>query len=86
MRLVGRVTAQVCARTGAVVETIPADKDGALDVHVLQRILEGDNNHRVKLIAITHIPTSTGVVNPAAAIGRIARDAGILYLLDACQR
>lgn len=72
---------QVARRTGAVVEVIPNDETGQLSVPALAAMID----HRVKLIAITHVPTNGGLVNPAAAVGRMARSAGILYLLDACQ-
>ena len=72
---------QVARRTGAVVEVIPDDDQGQVSVEALERMVDG----RVKLIAITHVPTNSGLVNPAAAIGHVARAAGVPYLLDACQ-
>jgi cysteine desulfurase/selenocysteine lyase len=72
---------QVARRTGAVIEVIPDDGDGVLDPEALERMIDG----RVKLIAITWVPTNGGLRNPAAAVGRIARRHGVTYLLDACQ-
>lgn len=71
----------VAGRTGAVIEVIPDTPTGDLDVDALATMID----ERVKLISINHVPTNTGLVNPAAAVGRIAHDAGITYLLDACQ-
>jgi len=76
---------QVARRTGAVVETIPDDAFGQLDVAALERAVTATDRGPARLIAVTHVPTNGGLVNPAAAIGRIARAHSIPYLLDACQ-
>jgi selenocysteine lyase/cysteine desulfurase len=72
---------QVARRTGASIEVIPDDADGVLDPEALERMIDS----RVRLVAITWVPTNGGLVNPAAEVGRIARAHGIFYLLDACQ-
>jgi cysteine desulfurase/selenocysteine lyase len=72
---------QVARRTGAIIEAIPNDEHGQVSVAALRTMLD----EHVKLIAITHVPTSGGLVNPIAEIGKVARAADILYLVDACQ-
>ena len=72
---------QRAKRDGAVIETVPSDDAGAVDLDALDRMADDT----VGLIAMTWIPTNGGLVNPAAEIGRIAKAHGIRYLLDACQ-
>jgi selenocysteine lyase/cysteine desulfurase len=72
---------QIAQRTGVIVEPIPDDTYGQISLDALRKAI----NKRVKLISITHVPTSGGLVNPVVEIGQIAREAGILYLVDACQ-
>lgn len=71
----------VAKKSGATVSVVPDDDSGQLSIAALERMLEPD----VKLVAVTHVPTSGGLVNPAAAIGRLTRQAGVPFLLDACQ-
>ncbi|HXU45163.1 MAG TPA: aminotransferase class V-fold PLP-dependent enzyme [Thermoanaerobaculia bacterium] len=40
---------------------------------------------RCRLVAVSWIPTSSGLIQPAEAIGRICEELGVPYLLDACQ-
>ncbi len=72
---------QVARRTGAQIVVVPDDESGQLDVKALENLID----RRTKLIGVTHAPTGGGLVNPAEAIGRVARAAGVPYLLDACQ-
>ena len=69
------------ARGGVRVEVVPPDATGQLDVGALRKRLDA----RVRLIAMTHMPTNGGLVQPAEAVGEVAREAGIFFLLDATQ-
>ena len=68
-------------RFGVEIDVVENDAEGQLSVEHLKTLM----NDRVKLIAITHVPTNGGLVNPAEAVGQVARPDGSFYLLDACQ-
>jgi len=72
---------QLARRHDVSVEVVPDDEHGQLDVEALEDLLD----ERVRLVAVTHVPTSGGLVNPAAAVGEALRGSDALYLLDACQ-
>lgn len=72
---------QRARQTGVIIDVVPNDAEGQLSLQALRERLD----ERVKLIAMTHVPTNGGLVNPAQEVGEIARSAGVLYLLDACQ-
>lgn len=71
-----------CAKhTGVIIDVVKNDAYGQLDLDDLRSKING----QVKLIAITHIPTQGGLINPAEEVGKIARENNILYLLDTTQ-
>lgn len=71
---------------GVVVRVVPDDEHGQLDMAALERLLaEPGRGQRVRLVSVSHIPTHFGLVQPAAAIGALARRYGALYFLDATQ-
>ena len=72
---------QVARRTGAEIVVVPDDASGQLDTAALADLID----ERTRLVGVSHIPTSGGLVNPAAEIGRITRAAGVPFLLDATQ-
>lgn len=72
---------QVARHTGAEICVVESDPAGEVDLEALCRLLD----ERVKLIALTHLPTNGGLVQPAARVGELARRAGIPFLLDATQ-
>lgn len=72
---------QLAQRYNLRVDVVPNGESGQISVPRLRDLID----ERVRLISLTHVPTNGGLVNPAAEVGKVARDAGVLYLLDACQ-
>lgn len=66
---------------GIVIKVIPNNEHGDLDLAAFENAITA----RTKMIAVTHIASTTGGMMPIEAIGKIARKHNIIYLLDACQ-
>ncbi|GAA4363138.1 aminotransferase class V-fold PLP-dependent enzyme [Hymenobacter saemangeumensis] len=56
--------------------------DGDLDLADFEQQLR---QHRPVLVAVTHVPTNSGLVQPVEAIGRLCRQSDTWYLVDASQ-
>ncbi|MCP2054498.1 UNVERIFIED_ORG: selenocysteine lyase/cysteine desulfurase [Pseudomonas fluorescens] len=72
---------QLAVQAGAHVEVIPCDATGAVCPLALEAMI--DTN--VKLIDLTWLPANGGLINPAQAIGEVARRHAIPYFIDAGQ-
>ena len=50
-----------------------------------QSVRELVRSPRVRLLAVTWVPTNSGLIQPVEALGAIAEEASVPYLVDACQ-
>lgn len=76
---------QVAQRRGILVVEVQPNEHGEVCLADLQAKL-AEHGASVKCVAITHIPTNSGLVNPCEEIGRLVKTAGVpYYLVDACQ-
>lgn len=72
---------QVARAKGLEIDFVPSDAAGQIDVAAIPALITA----KTRLILLTHCPSQSGLIQPAAAVGTIARDHGLIYLLDACQ-
>ncbi|MPS64381.1 aminotransferase class V-fold PLP-dependent enzyme [Chryseobacterium sp.] len=56
--------------------------DHELDLEDLEELIK---KYTPKLVAVTHIPTNSGLIQNVEGVGKICKKYGILYLVDACQ-
>lgn len=73
---------QLKQQCGIEIRVIPNDEHGQVSLSALKDMLDDD---RVALISLPVIATNGGPVQPIEQIGALARTAGVLFLLDACQ-
>jgi len=76
----GKRMQDVAGRLGAVVDTLEFEWGTPVIVEEVTRKLSQDT---FKIVAVVHAETSTGVRNPVAEIGRVVKDSGALFLVDA---
>jgi len=69
-------------RFGVEVVRAPDAPEGGVDLMAMEEII---HRRRPRLVAVTQIPTNSGLVQDVAAVGQMCRARDILYLVDACQ-
>ncbi|MCE3291312.1 MAG: cysteine desulfurase [Arthrobacter sp.] len=72
---------ELAFRTGATLRYIPLDDAGKLQLDQASAIV----GERTRLLAFTHASNVLGTINPVRELVALARRAGALVVLDACQ-
>ena len=68
-------------RKGVVLRFAPIHEDGALDLEALERMI----SPRTRVVSLVHMSNVLGTVNPVAKVAALARAAGAVTVVDACQ-
>lgn len=66
---------------GVEIIQVPCAADGLIDLTEMRRAI----TPKTKMIALTHIASQRGDIQPAVEVGALAKEFNLLYLLDACQ-
>ena len=70
------------ARLGVQVIRAPDNLQGGVDVAAMAELI---HKHEPRLVCVTQVPTNSGLEQDVNAIGEACREAGVIYLVDACQ-
>lgn len=69
-------------RLGVEVLRAPDAPEGGVDLQAMRELI---HRRRPRLVAVTHVPTNSGLIQDVSAIGQMCREREVLYLVDACQ-
>ncbi|MCU0244001.1 MAG: aminotransferase class V-fold PLP-dependent enzyme, partial [Acidobacteria bacterium] len=66
-------------RDGVAVDFVPFDRGGFVDPQEIRKRFRPNT----RLVVVNHASNVIGTVQPVAAIGRLCREAGVLFAIDA---
>ena len=69
-------------RRGVKVQRVADLPEGGIDPDALRDTL---HRTRARLVHISWVPTNSGIVQDVAAVGAVCKEAGVPFVLDACQ-
>jgi selenocysteine lyase/cysteine desulfurase len=72
----------LAARLGVGIVRADDLPEGGVDPESVRTLIAA---RRPKLVAVTWVPTNSGLVQPVAEVGRICAEADVPYIVDACQ-
>lgn len=71
----------IAEEKGAVIEVIPVDERGVLDLEAYRNLLDAS----VKLVAVNHVSNAIGTINPIAEMIQLAHVHGAKVMIDGAQ-
>lgn len=77
----GKRMVQICKTAGIACAAIECPEDEYPDVAAVAQALAADP--AITNVAVVHCETTTGIFNPIEAIGRVVKEAGKVYFVDA---
>ena len=69
-------------RMGLNLQRVPNLDNGLIDIEKMERLIQ---IHEPKLVAITHVPNNSGLIQNVSEIGLLCEKYSILFMVDACQ-
>ncbi len=74
---------QIQKRNKIKLVVAPVDEQsGGVDLEAMKKLID---RHQPKLVAVTHIPTNSGLIQDVETIGQFCKQKDTWYLVDACQ-
>ncbi|MBN8692383.1 MAG: SufS family cysteine desulfurase [Bacteroidetes bacterium] len=70
-----------CEKNEGKLKVIPVEVDGTLDIGLLESLI----TPQTKVLAVTHVSNTLGVINPVDALIKIAKQYDLIVLVDGAQ-